>query len=97
MNRIWSPCEDLLSPYDFLKGYPSVQTVLTWLQLFLSVTLIAAVMIHPAKGMGLGSMGSSAQLFGSQKGAETGLNRITGIIAISWAVVAILLSSPLIK
>ena len=47
--------------------------------------------------LGLGSMGSSAQLFGSQKGAETGLNRITGAIAISWAVVAIVLSSPLIK
>lgn len=74
-----------------------MHTALTWIQFVLSLALIAAVLIHPAKGMGLGSMGGTAQLFGSQKGAETGLNRITGGLAIVWAVVAILLSSPLIK
>lgn len=74
-----------------------MQTAFTWIQLVLSLALIAAVLIHPAKGIGLGSMGGTAQLFGSQKGAETGLNRITGGLAIAWAVVAILLSSPLIK
>jgi protein translocase SecG subunit len=72
----------------------NVHTALTWLQLVLSLALIAAILIHPAKGMG---MGGSAQIFGSQKGAETGLNKITGGLAVCWAVVAILLSSPLIK
>lgn len=74
-----------------------MQSVLTWAQLLLSLAMIAAIIIHPAKGMGLGSMGASAQLFGSQKGAETGLNRVTTVIVVLWASTAILLSSTLIK
>lgn len=74
-----------------------MQTALTWFQLLLSLSLIVAIIIHPAKGMGLGSMGGSAQIFGSQKGAETGLNRFTGTIVFLWVVVALLLSSSLVK
>ena len=73
-----------------------MQTFLTWFQLFLSLALIVAVTLHPAKGAGLGSMGGSAQVFGSQKGAEAGINRITTIIAVLWAAVALMLSSSLI-
>lgn len=74
-----------------------MQSFLTWSELLLSLALIVAIIIHPAKGMGLGSMGASAQLFGSQKGAETGLNRVTTAIVFLWAAVAVLLSSSLIK
>lgn len=70
-----------------------MQSILSWLQLFLSLALIVAIIIHPAKGMGLGSMGGSAQIFGSQKGAETGLNRMTAAIVFLWFLTAILLSS----
>lgn len=73
-----------------------MQSFLIWTQLFLSLALIVVIILHPAKGGGLGSMGGSAQVFGSQKGAEAGLNRITIGIAVLWALVAILLSSPLI-
>lgn len=73
-----------------------MHSFLTWFQLFLSLALVVAILIHPAKGMGLGSMGGSAQLFGSQKGAETGLNRITGAIIALWLGSAILLSSHVI-
>lgn len=74
-----------------------MQSLLIWAQLFLSLALIVTVILHPAKGGGLGSMGGSAQIFGSQKGAEAGLNRITATIAFLWAVSAILLSSSLIN
>lgn len=74
----------------------SVQLFLTWFELFLSLALVVAVLVHPAKGMGLGSMGGSAQLFGSQKGAETGLNRLTGTIIVLWMGTALLLSSHLL-
>ena len=74
-----------------------MQSFFTWSELLLSLALIVAIIIHPAKGMGLGSMGASAQLFGSQKGAETGLNRVTTVIVFLWATVAVLLSSSLIK
>lgn len=78
------------------KGNYSVQSLLIWFELFLSLALIVAILIHPAKGMGLGSMGGSAQIFGSQKGAETGLNRVTAAILILWMGTALLLASPLI-
>ena len=74
-----------------------MQAFLMWSQLILSLALIAAVLIHPAKGAGLGSMGGSAEVFGSQKGAETGLNRITGVIAFLWALSALLQSSSLVQ
>lgn len=57
---------------------------------------MTAIILHPAKGMGLGGIGSPAQVFGSQKGAEAGLNKITAFIAILWALVAILLSTSLV-
>jgi protein translocase SecG subunit len=44
--------------------------------------------------MGMGGIGSPSEIFGSQKGAEEGLNRITTIIAIIWALSALLLSHP---
>lgn len=70
---------------------------LTWFQLLLSLALLVAIIIHPAKGMGLGSMGASTQIFGSQKGAETGLNRVTAVITVLWFLTALLLSSSLVK
>ena len=74
-----------------------MQSFLMWSQLVLSLALIAAVLIHPAKGAGLGAMGGSAEVFGSQKGAESGLNWITGSLAFLWALTAILLSSQFIN
>lgn len=69
----------------------ALQAVLSWLQLILSFALVAGIIIHPAKSMGMG-LNSPAQLFGSQKGAESGLNKVTGIIALGWFIVSILLA-----
>ena len=59
-----------------------------------SIALILSVLLHPAKTMGMGGMGSPSEIFGSQKGAEEGLNKITIVIASIWALAAILLSTP---
>jgi len=59
-----------------------------------SIALILSVLLHPAKTMGMGGLGSPSELFGSQKGAEEGLNRVTAIIALIWAVSAVILSTP---
>ena len=56
--------------------------------------MIAAIILHPAKGTGLGGVGGPAQIFGSQKGAEKGLNQITAGIGVIWAIAAILLAMP---
>lgn len=74
-----------------------MRTFLLFVQVITSIMLITAVILHPAKGMGLGGIGSPAQLFGSQKGAEEGLNKITAIIVSVWALTAILLVSVFAK
>ena len=68
-------------------------TFLTWVQTILAVMLVTAIILHPAKSLGMGGFGSPAQVFGSQKGAEAGLNKITAAIAIIWIVVSLLMSS----
>lgn len=61
-------------------------------QVILSILLIVAVMLHSAKGEGIGAMGGGAKVFGSQKGVESGLNRFASIIAILWCVIACVLA-----
>lgn len=66
-----------------------IKVFLTISQVFLSIALIAAVLLHSAKGEGLAGIGGQAHMFGSQKGVEAGLNRITTVIAVSWILVAL--------
>ena len=47
---------------------------------------------HSAKGEGLGAIGGQAKIFGSQKGVEAGLNRLTTGLAILWGVSSLALS-----
>jgi protein translocase SecG subunit len=74
-----------------------IKTLLYIVQFVSSVSLILSILLHPAKTMGMGGMGSPSEIFGSQKGAEEGLNRITIIIAVIWSVCAILLSTASIS
>lgn len=52
--------------------------ILQVLQAFTCVVLIGLVLIHSPKGDGIGGIGGTAQLFSSQRGAEAGLNKVTG-------------------
>ncbi len=67
----------------------ALHLLLGFLQFTLSIALVVAVLLHTAKGEGLAAIGGSAQLFGSQKGVEAGLNRVTSVIAGLWFAVAI--------
>ncbi|NBV42424.1 preprotein translocase subunit SecG [bacterium] len=57
------------------------------------LSLVVAVLLHSAKGEGLGGIGGSARLFSSQKGLEAGLNRVTAVLAGVFMVSALLLSA----
>ncbi|HAR63334.1 MAG: preprotein translocase subunit SecG [Candidatus Margulisiibacteriota bacterium] len=46
-----------------------------------AVLLTFAVLLHSAKGEGLGSIGGTARIFGTQKSLETGLNKVTLVLA----------------
>jgi preprotein translocase subunit SecG len=61
-------------------------------QLLSAVLLIIAVLMHAAKGEGLGGIGGAARLFGTPKGMEQGLDRITWTLAILFLFISILLA-----
>ena len=51
------------------------------IQLVSALGLIVLVMLHSVKGEGLGAIGMQARVFSSQKGLESGLNKITATFA----------------
>jgi preprotein translocase subunit SecG len=62
------------------------------IQFVSALFLIVAVLLHSAKGEGLGGIGGSAKLFGTPKGLEEGLDRITWGLAITFMVISVLLA-----
>ena len=62
------------------------------LQIMSAVGLIATVLLHTAKGEGLGGIGGQAKIFGTQKGLEEGLNRLTAGCAVSFVLLSIVLA-----
>lgn len=66
-----------------------LKVFLTISQVFLSIALVAGVLLHSAKGEGIAGIGGQAHVFGSQKGVEAGLNKITSGIAAAWILCAI--------
>lgn len=70
--------------------------IFQYLQIITSILLIILILLHSPKGDGLASIGGSSQLFSSQKGIEAGLNKLTTIIAIIFAVVSFVLGFRLI-
>lgn len=57
-----------------------------------AVVLIIAVLLHTAKGEGLGGIGGAARIFGTPKGMEKGLDRFTWTAAIVFISISILLA-----
>jgi preprotein translocase subunit SecG len=70
---------------------PFLRGTLQILQGLVGLVLIVMVLIHSPKGDGIGSMGGSAQIFSSQKGAEAALNKITAYTAGIFYVVCFVL------
>ena len=70
---------------------------LTWIiQIASALMLIILILLHSPKGDGIAGIGGASQLFSSQKSAETGLNKITGVIAIIFIVCTFLLGFGII-
>ena len=61
-------------------------------QFLSALLLIVAVLLHSAKGEGLGGIGGSAKLFGTPKGLEEGLDRVTWGLAIVFMGISVLLA-----
>ncbi|MEK7376265.1 MAG: preprotein translocase subunit SecG [Candidatus Margulisiibacteriota bacterium] len=69
-----------------------MKLLLLGLQLISGLSLIILVLLHSAKGEGLGGIGGTAHLFGSQQGLEKGLDRLTVITAVVFMTVSVILS-----
>ena len=69
-----------------------------WTIMVLSaLLLIVLVLMHSPKGDGIAGIGSAAQMFTSQKSAEKGLNKLTGIVSLVFVICVFLLGFGIIK
>ncbi len=71
---------------------------LVWtIQIITSLLLIVLILLHDPKGDGIAGLGGASQIFSSQKSAEKGLNKVTGIVAGIFLICTFLLGFGLIK
>ncbi len=71
---------------------------LVWtIQVISALLLIVLILMHSPKGDGIAGIGNAAQMFSSQKSAEQGLNKLTGIIALIFTICVFLLGFGIIK
>ena len=61
------------------------------LQVLSALLLIVLILMHSPKGDGIAGIGNAAQMFSSQKSAEKGLNKLTGIVALVFVICVFLL------
>lgn len=70
---------------------------LVWIIMIVSAILMTVlILMHSPKGDGIAGIGNAAQMFTSQKSAEKGLNKLTGIVALVFVVAVFLLGFGII-
>lgn len=53
-----------------------------------AIGLIITILMHSPKGEGLGAIGGQAKLYNTPKGMESGLNKLTYVLAVIFTVSA---------
>lgn len=72
-------------------------TFLWTIQIIAAVLLIILILLHSPKGDGIAGIGGASQIFTSQKSAEKGLNKVTGIVSAVFLVCTFLIGFGIIK
>lgn len=72
-------------------------TIVGAIEVISALLLIALILMHSPKGDGIAGIGNAAQMFTSQKSAEKGLNKLTGIVAGIFVLCVFLLGFGIIK
>lgn len=62
-----------------------------------AVLLIILILLHSPKGDGIGGIGGASHVFASQKSAEKGLNKLTGIVCAIFIVCTFLIGFGIVK
>jgi preprotein translocase subunit SecG len=66
-------------------------------QIITALLLIVLILLHSPKGDGIAGIGGASHVFASQKSAEKGLNKLTGIIAAIFLICTFMLGFGIIK
>ncbi len=66
-------------------------------QIISALLLIILILLHSPKGDGIAGIGGASHVFASQKSAEKGLNKLTGIVAAIFLICTFLLGFGIIK
>ena len=61
------------------------------------ILLTILILLHSPKGDGIGGIGGASHVFASQKSAEKGLNKVTGIVCAIFIVCTFLLGFGFVK
>lgn len=72
-------------------------TAIWIIQIISAILLIVLVLLHSPKGDGLAAIGGMANLFSSQKSAESGLNKLTMYVALVFIVTTFITGFHLFK
>ena len=72
-------------------------TFLWTVQIKSALLLIVLILLHSPKGDGIAGFGGASQIFSSQKSAEKGLNKVTGIMAAIFVLCTFLIGYGIIK
>ena len=72
-------------------------TAIWAIQILSALFLIILILLHSPKGDGIAGIGGASQIFTSQKSAEKGLNKLTGIVASVFIICTFLLGYGIIK
>ncbi len=62
-----------------------------------AVLLIILILMHSPKGDGIGGIGGASHIFASQKSAEKGLNKLTGIVCAVFIICSFLIGFGIVK
>lgn len=71
--------------------------ILWTIETIAAVLLTILVLLHSPKGDGIGGIGGASHVFASQKSAEKGLNKLTGIICAIFILCSCILGFGLVK
>ena len=72
-------------------------TIVGAIEVISALLLIVLILMHSPKCDGIAGIGNAAQMFTSQKSAEKGLNKLTGIVAGIFVLCVFLLGFGIIK
>lgn len=62
-----------------------------------AILLIILILLHSPKGDGIAGIGGASHVFASQKSAEKGLNKLTGIVCAIFILCTFLIGFGIVK